>query len=291
MFLLTGKGKCGHAQDEELSPVCRKPDLDSLSLRVARLDAAVSIAARRSAEVEGIVSGAEKWLESRLEEVTSNLQDHMEARVEDLVRRLVDRMLCTEHKVPSEASAEAAVEPSSSCYAPSEVSLESDVVSASGSSSISSAAGPKPRARKIVVSKRRPSKTQVPSQNNVCLATEVAEVRASQQSAEASLIPLAAESKKRPLSKHRRKQAGSNTYPESAQVLDHPPEQARPALRRSSCCKQQSSLPEGAADDDIRRRADEDLTPTPQSLDCSAATPQEDAACALGNKGSVGEGS
>lgn len=298
MFLLPVKGR---SSEEQMSPVCRKPDLDNLSLRVARLDAAVSIAARRSAEVEGIVSGADKWLESRLEEVTLKLQDHMDAHVEDLVRRLVTQMLCTEHKVPSEASTEA-VEPSS-CYAPSEVSLESDVVSASGSSSISSAVGQKPRARRIGVSKRRSLKTQAHSQVDVCNSTEpadeaspckeVAEAGAHDKIVEPISDPPAAEPRldrgKRALSKYRRpSQASSDDASRSALGDEHPPEHARPVPRRSSCRKQQSNL-QGAAHD-IGKKVDGGVLLGLQSLEHPPEIPKEETSCMLENVDSIGRG-
>lgn len=60
-------------------------DLDSLSIRVTRLDAQLEVASRRTAAVENMVANAEQWLERRLQDYGDHLlaswQEHLEARV------------------------------------------------------------------------------------------------------------------------------------------------------------------------------------------------------------------
>lgn len=113
MFLLPAKVKGPEKNDKETQleedsrPVVvdGKPDLAALSIRVARLDAAVSIAARRSTEVEEeLMAGADQYLKGKMQQLERHLQDHVDARVESLVQKF-----CTEQLLLYQASvAEAA---------------------------------------------------------------------------------------------------------------------------------------------------------------------------------------
>mmetsp|Transcript_150643 Transcript_150643/g.261807 ORF Transcript_150643/g.261807 Transcript_150643/m.261807 type:complete len:287 (+) Transcript_150643:3-863(+) len=156
MFLLPSKLQSS-IPEEQGSPVCVKPDLNSLSIRVARLDAEVSVAVRRSAAVESMVTSAERWIDSRLAELTANLEAQMEARMETLVRQLIAQLPGGEHKLSSQVGTEAADE-----------SASSEPVKFSDSNSNGEA--PKLRPRKRRGSKRRPLKSQVQAEVGICNA-------------------------------------------------------------------------------------------------------------------------
>lgn len=92
MFRLSGKPHDEEAAGNPLKSVHKANDLDSLSIRVTRLDAAVSIAARKNEEVENMVLNAEQWFERKLQEATEQMRAEMAAAVDERVEHVLRRL-------------------------------------------------------------------------------------------------------------------------------------------------------------------------------------------------------
>lgn len=143
------------------------PDLDGLSIRVTRLDAAVSIANRRSADMAAKLAGLEDCFQSRLQEVVAQVEKQFDARVEGLVHGLVKQLLHAEHQ-DSDRATGMTTGPgplrdiplrSERCLPEIEESTGSQSVTAN---SVKSGSAPKQPVRKRVITRhRRPSTAQL----------------------------------------------------------------------------------------------------------------------------------
>jgi hypothetical protein len=209
---------------EEKSAFAATPDLESLSIRIARLDASVAIATRRSAEVEGMVAAAERWVESRLRDFSSQLQESLDVRVENIVRHLVVQLVSADEKSSCELSG-AAVD-----GVPTKEDLEAQTSAPTVSSTHVAASKPgmKKASRRVGIKHSRKSQARVETQ----VAGNMTDVAATQGTS-----PEVPEVQKERVPEEH----GSEAEPKHTMSLGSgsKPGHTSPRKRRVSSCRQQ----------------------------------------------------